>query len=267
MEEVAALEEIREEIVAEEEDRLAEEDEEEEEENDDGMTAEEKLAACKGTMDNYTSEVASRQKELNEINALTTKMADGLAEIDPNTENADEGKAFMKKMYKLRGITFDDTSVIMPETPEMCVELVAGKVLQVENLQDDIDSAASFNSFFADVYCSAYVNSLVTMKDGLYQIFPGGLDYQIEDEIQRVYGPFESTELDMKEMDAIMAYMEAIDNGSFERDESILIEKAEPLTEAMALCKDGVQGEMEEALEDREDYLNDYNFLRFLQSQ
>ena len=39
-----------------------------------------------------------------------------------------------------------------------------------------ISAADSFRDFFAHVYCAAYVNALVTMKDGLYQIFPGGLD-------------------------------------------------------------------------------------------
>jgi len=48
-----------------------------------------------------------------------------------------------------------------------CVTEVAGKVIMIENLQDDIDEADHFRDFFANVYCQAYVNSLVTMRDGL----------------------------------------------------------------------------------------------------
>jgi len=32
-------------------------------------------------------------------------MADSLAEIDPNMDNGDEGRAFIKMMYKLKNIT------------------------------------------------------------------------------------------------------------------------------------------------------------------
>lgn len=230
------------------------------------VTAEQKAEDCAETMATYVSTVGELTTELAGVKELTNKMADSLAEIDPNTENGEEGKALMKKMYKLRGITFEDSTVIMPETPEMCIELVAGKVIQIENLQEDIDNQKSFQGFFADVYCSAYVNSLVTMKDGLYQIFPGGLDMQIEEELQRVYGPFEEAEVDEKEMTAITAFMEAIAAGTYKNDDSVLIDEAEPLTEALALCEGLVQAEMEQAKQDREDYLNDYNFLSFLQT-
>ena len=104
-------------------------------------------------------------------------MAESLAEIDPNTENAEEGKALLRKMYKLRGVEADQIIPLMPETPGDCIEVVAGKVLQLEQLEENITKAASFRDFFAEVYCMAYVNSLVTMKDGLSQIFPGGLDW------------------------------------------------------------------------------------------
>jgi len=36
---------------------------------------------------------------------------------------------------------------------------------------------AGLSDFFNEIYCAAYINGLVTMKDGLSQIFPGGLDH------------------------------------------------------------------------------------------
>lgn len=84
--------------------------------------------------------------------------------------------------------------------------MVAGKVLMIENLQEDLDQAVSFRDFFAEIYCSAYVNSLVTMQDGLSQILPGGMDVSIENELQRVFGPFEIDALDGIEINAMLAY-------------------------------------------------------------
>lgn len=46
--------------------------------------------------------------------------------------------------------------------------MVAGKVIQIEDLEEQVSEAESFRNFFAEVYCAAYVNALVTMKDGLY---------------------------------------------------------------------------------------------------
>ena len=169
-------------------------------------------------------------------------------------------------MYKLKGIEAEDTIPDMPTTPEPCVEKVAGKVLQIDALQEDIDQARSLRDFFANVYCAAYVNSLVTMKDGLSQIFPGGLDVLIELELQRVYGPFEADQLDMIEISAIEAYMAAVTDGSYVMDESSLIPAVEPFTDAFALCSSEVNGEIDAAKQDREDYLNDVNFLNFLKS-
>ena len=157
----------------------------------------------------------------------------------------------------------------MPETPEECLELVAGKVIQIEDLQDDIDELDSLETFFADVYCAAYVNSIVTMKDGLSQIFPGGLDFAVEDELQRIYGPYDPLDIeavDGVEVEALISYMQAIEGGEFERDESILLDMVTPVQSAIARCKSSVVDEMDEAIEDREEYLDDYNFLRFLQT-
>lgn len=193
-------------------------------------------------------------------------MAESLAEIDPNTENGMEGRALIRKMYKLKGIEAEENIPMMPETPEECVEKVAGKVLEIEMLQEDIDKATSFRNFFADVYCAAYVNSLVTMKDGLSQIFPGGLDFLIEEELQRVYGPFEAESLDMIEIAAIEAYFGSVMEGTFIVDESTLIPAVTPLEGALNLCEAEVTNEIGQAKQDREDYLNDLNFLSFLQA-
>ena len=156
-------------------------------------------------------------------------MADALAAIDPNTENGEESKAFIKKMYKIRGEVAEDNKAFLPETPELCIDIVAGKVIQVENLQEDLDEVHSFNEFFADVYSSAYKNALVTMTDGISQVFPGGLDGPIEDEIHRIYGHKEGKEMDAAEVTAIEAFINAVENGSYEMDFSTLIDAGEPL--------------------------------------
>ena len=89
--------------------------------------------------------------------------------MDPNTKNGDEGLAFIRRMYKMLGkkdsISFK--KAFLPQTPELCFDIVAGKVIQIENLQEDLDKAEDFNNFFADVYCQAYRNALVTTRDGL----------------------------------------------------------------------------------------------------
>ena len=193
-------------------------------------------------------------------------MADSLATIDPNMENGEEGKALLRKMYKLSDRTAEDSSPIMPDTPELCIDLVAGKVLQIETLTEDMDAAVDFRDFFAEVYCSAYVNSLVTMEDGLSQIFPGGFDLAIEEELQRAYGPFEIEQLDSIEISAMTAYYTALDDGSFKTDESSLLPEVTPLEGAMSLCNEAVRDEAASAKQDRLDYLDDFNFLQYLKS-
>ena len=144
-------------------------------------------------------------------------MAEALAEIDPNMDNAAEGTAFIRRMYKIRNKKAPKTTPSFPQTPTGCVEEVAGKVIQIEDLDEQISKADSFRDFFAHVYCAAYVNALVTMKDGLYQIFPGGLDSDIASELQRLYGPLEegSAELDKIEIASVEAYFDALSNGTF----------------------------------------------------
>ena len=125
---------------------------------------------CKDTTDAYVAQISSLQTELQQTKSLSDNMATALSEIDPNMDNGAEGKAFIRKMYKLKNANKQPTSVIptFPKTPEPCVEMVAGKVIQIEDLEEQVTEAESFRNFFAEVYCAAYVNALVTMKDGLY---------------------------------------------------------------------------------------------------
>ena len=128
------------------------------------------------------------QTNLDQAKSLTTKMADSLATIDPNMDNGGEGKAFLRRLYKVYNQKPESNVAKMPATTKQCFEEVAGKVIMVENLQEDIDKAVSFRDFFAKVYSQAYVNSLITLKDGLHSIVPGGLDGPIEEELARIRG-------------------------------------------------------------------------------
>lgn len=51
---------------------------------------------------------------------------------------------------------------------------------------------------------------------------------------------------------------------AFLLDDSTLIDAVEPVTDALAICGAGTAEQAELAMKDREDYLNDYNFLKFL---
>ena len=191
-------------------------------------------------------------------------MSESLSEIDPNMDNGDEGKAFIKMMYKLRDVKIDRNNSAMPVTPIECVEDVAGKVIQIENLQEDIDKQKSLNSFFAEVYCSAYTNSLLTLRDGLSQIFPGGLDGPIEDELTRL-GATDET-MDKMEIEEAGKYIDQVKGGTFQRDDSPLIKEVQPLKKAIELCGDYTKPAIKIAKEQRKNYLDDLNFLRFLKS-
>ena len=48
-------------------------------------------------------------------------MSDSLAEIDPNTENGVEGIAFVRKIYKMKGVKPLETKPTFPETDKTCV--------------------------------------------------------------------------------------------------------------------------------------------------
>lgn len=132
---------------------------------------------CKECAKNYTTLIEARATEYEKVTTMTDAIAEALSEIDPNMANGREGKALLRKLYRLRGEEPDQVLHTILDTPDKCLNKVSGKVLQLEGLEEDISKAKSFRDFFSQVYCSAYVNSLVTMKDGLSQIFPGGLDW------------------------------------------------------------------------------------------
>lgn len=132
---------------------------------------------CKDCAKNYTTLIEARATEYEKVTTMTDAIAEALSEIDPNMANGREGKALLRKLYRLRGEEPDQVLHTILDTPDKCLNKVSGKVLQLEGLEEDISKAKSFRDFFSQVYCSAYVNSLVTMKDGLSQIFPGGLDW------------------------------------------------------------------------------------------
>lgn len=106
------------------------------------------------------------------------------------------------------------------------------------------------------------------MKDGLQQIFPGGLDKSISDEVQRLYGPLDegSAELDAIEIASVEAYFDALQTGLWTTDESSLIQVGEPVSGALALCADNISEDISLARQDRDDYINDLNFLNYLKS-
>ena len=123
-----------------------------------------------------------------EVEALTESMAWSFALIDPNTVNSEEGKSLMHQMYSESAMSDAESSSIipvMPTTPDICFDKVAGKIIQIEELQEDIDEAEGFNTFFAQIYCESYVNSFMTVTDGMHlQIAEvGDLDYAVEREL------------------------------------------------------------------------------------
>ena len=124
----------------------------------------------------------------------------------------------------------------MPETPTECVKEVAGKVILVENLQEDIDKASSFRDFFAKVYGKAYANSLVTLHDGLHTIFPGALDGPIEDELIRIKGDNAAIDLGELESNAVNMFLAGVAQGTVEIDDTSLIGAVEPIPEALAIA-------------------------------
>ena len=57
---------------------------------------------CKDTTDAYVAKISELQGELQQAKTLSDNMATALSEIDPNMDNGAEGKAFIRKMYKLK---------------------------------------------------------------------------------------------------------------------------------------------------------------------
>ena len=221
---------------------------------------------CRDTRDAFTASIDEMSSVLAEENALTMRLADSLAKIDPNMENGDEGKAFLRKMYKLRGEKPKKTEVQMPETPIACVGDVAGKVIQIQTLQSELDRAASFASFFSQVYCEAYVNSIVTMTDGMSQIITGDLDKPIEVEIMRLQARYEGITFESLELAATKAFVDSIAQDLYIEDESMLLSMIDPMDEALDICGSTIQAEIKEAQQDRDDFIDDVNFLRYLKS-
>jgi hypothetical protein len=89
---------------------------------------------CKDTTDSYVSMIDDLKITLASSTDMSDKMATSLANIDPNMDNGAEGKAFIRKMYKLRNKKPAEVAFSFPVTAEPCVNLVAGKVLQIEDL-------------------------------------------------------------------------------------------------------------------------------------
>ena len=79
-----------------------------------------------------------------------------------------------------------------------------------------------------------------------------------------MYGPFEDEKLDMIEIAAVQAYLDAVESGEYVNDDSSLLGAVEPLEDALNLCDAAVIQEVEGAQMDREDYLYDLNFLTYL---
>jgi len=58
---------------------------------------------CDATVEAYRTSISALEATLDAANGLINTMADSLSVIDPNMENGEEGKAFIKKMYKVVG--------------------------------------------------------------------------------------------------------------------------------------------------------------------
>jgi len=101
-------------------------------ENVDDLTSE-----CAETIEAYIQQISEMTVMVEAEKGFTSRMADSLAQIDPNTENGSEGRAFIRKMYKLRNKSKTlPVEPLYPETPDQCWQKVAGKVLLIEQLQE-----------------------------------------------------------------------------------------------------------------------------------
>jgi len=58
---------------------------------------------CDSIVETYITSISDLQGTLDSAENLTNAMAESLSMIDPNMDNGDEGKAFIRKMFKLRG--------------------------------------------------------------------------------------------------------------------------------------------------------------------
>ena len=72
--------------------------------------------------------------------------------------------------------------------------------------------------------------------------------------------------MDNAEMAAIEAFIDAVQEGDYDMDYTTLINAGEPLKEALAICPKSFGDEIDLARMDREDYFNDFNFLKYLKT-
>ena len=84
---------------------------------------------CAGQTTAYLKQIADMTFILSKMQEMTERLAGALADIDPNTENGDEGLAFVRKIYKMKGVKPLETKPSFPVTDKKCVKKVAGKVL------------------------------------------------------------------------------------------------------------------------------------------
>ena len=201
-------------------------------------------------------------------------MAESMATVDPRTENSGEGKAMIRKMYKQDGgfVADTETKYVLPETPEVCIPIVAGHLLVLEDLQDELAQAKDFNEFFADVYCTSYIDSLTAINEASRLLTIGDFsehvnadagvsDELINIELKRINQG--SDELIIEDA-AIEAFLDATKTGLFQIDEAVFV--SELNDEAMNICGKTMSAEIEEAKSARADYVNEVNFLSYLKS-
>ena len=84
--------------------------------------------------------------------------------------------------------------------------------------------------------------------------------------IQTIYGEKKGSEKKKAEMTAIDSFISAVDDGVYDLDYSTLINPGEPLAEALAICPKSIGDGIEFARVEREDYFNDFNFLKYLKN-
>ena len=97
-------------------------------------------------------------------------------------------------------------------------------------------------------------------------IFPGNLDGSIESSIETLYGERGGAEKAKSESHAIESFIDAVTDGAWVMDYTTLINPGQPLAEALAICPKSVEEEIEMRRVMREDYFNDFNFLKYLKS-